>query len=147
MKIRKATIEDVNIIAKYNYNLALETEEKVLNMDTVTKGVEAILRDSTKGIYHVCEIEGQVVGQIMYTFEWSDWRNGTFLWIQSVYVDKKFRGKGIFKNLYKYIKDNYADYLKGYLKKDVILRDAKNILSDVNYKKFVKYFDMYKDKI
>ena len=62
MKIRKATIEDVNIIAKYNYNLALETEEKVLNMDTVTKGVEAILRDSTKGIYHVCEIEGQVVG-------------------------------------------------------------------------------------
>ena len=57
MKIRKATIEDVNIIAKYNYNLALETEEKVLNMDTVTKGVEAILRDSTKGIYHVCEIE------------------------------------------------------------------------------------------
>ena len=105
MKIRKATIEDVNIIAKYNYNLALETEEKVLNMDTVTKGVEAILRDSTKGIYHVCEIEGQVVGQIMYTFEWSDWRNGTFLWIQSVYVDKKFRGKGIFKNLYKYIKD------------------------------------------
>ena len=49
--------------------------------------------------------------------------------------------------VYKYIKDNYADYLKGYLKKDVILRDAKNILNDVNYKKFVKYFDMYKDKI
>ena len=51
------------------------------------------------------------------------------------------------EKIYKYIKDNYADYLKGYLKKDIILRDAKNILSDVNYKKFVKYFDMYKDKI
>ena len=49
--------------------------------------------------------------------------------------------------VYKYIKDNYADYLKGHLKKEVILRDAKNILDDVNYKKFVKYFDMYKDKI
>ena len=105
MKIRKATIEDVNIIAKYNYNLALETEEKVLNMDTVTKGVEAILRDSTKGIYHVCEIEGQVVGQIMYTFEWSDWRNGTFIWVQSVYVNKEYRGKGVFKALYNKVKE------------------------------------------
>ena len=111
MKIRKATIEDVNIIAKYNYNLAL------------------------------CEIEGQVVGQIMYTFEWSDWRNGTFLWIQSVYVDKKFRGKGIFKNLYKYIKDicdNDKDIcgIRLYVEKEnyVAQKTYKNIgMDECNY--------------
>ena len=74
-------------------------------MNILTKGVEAIIKDENKGIYHVCEINGEVVGQIMYTFEWSDWRNGTFLWIQSVYVNKEFRGMGVFKALYKFIRD------------------------------------------
>lgn len=105
MKIRRATIDDVNIIAEYNYNLAFETEDKKLNMEVLTKGVTALLKDENKGVYHVCEIDGNIVGQIMYTFEWSDWRNGTFLWIQSVYVDKNYRGKGVFKTLYNHIKN------------------------------------------
>ena len=61
-----------------------------------------IIEDENKGVYHVCEIEGKVVGQIMYTYEWSDWRNGTFLWVQSVYVNKENRGRGVFKALYNY---------------------------------------------
>lgn len=105
MRIRRAELKDRDIIAKYNYNLALETEEKNLNYDILTNGVEAILKDDSKGIYHVCEIDGNVVGQIMYTYEWSDWRNGTFIWVQSVYVDKDFRGKGVFKALYNHIKN------------------------------------------
>ena len=105
MKIRRATIEDINIIAKYNYNLAFETEDKKLDMNILTNGVKALIEDENKGIYHVCEIDGKIVGQIMYTFEWSDWRNGTFLWIQSVYVDKNYRGKGVFKTLYNHIKN------------------------------------------
>ena len=104
MNIRKALNKDIDVIARYNYNLAYETENKILNMNILTKGVEAIIKDENKGIYHVCEINGEVVGQIMYTFEWSDWRNGTFLWVQSVYVDKEHRGKGVFKSLYNYIK-------------------------------------------
>ena len=105
MNIRKALNKDIDVIARYNYNLAYETENKILNMNILTKGVEAIIKDENKGIYHVCEINGEVVGQIMYTFEWSDWRNGAFLWIQSVYVNKEFRGMGVFKALYKFIRD------------------------------------------
>lgn len=104
MKIRKATINDVNIITEYNYNLAFETEDKKLDMQVLTKGVSALIEDENKGVYYVCEIEGEVIAQIMYTFEWSDWRNGTFLWVQSVYVNKEHRGKGVFKSLYNHVK-------------------------------------------
>ena len=105
MKIRRATLDDVNIIAKYNYNLAFETEDKSLDMSILTNGVKRLIEDESKGVYHVCEIDGKVVGQIMYTYEWSDWRNGTFLWVQSVYVNKENRGMGVFKALYKNIID------------------------------------------
>ena len=64
-----------------------------------------IIEDENKGVYHVCEIDGKVVGQIMYTYEWSDWRNGTFIWVQSVYVNKEYRGKGVFKALYNKVKE------------------------------------------
>ena len=105
MNIRKALNKDIDVIARYNYNLAYETENKILDMNILTKGVEAIIKDENKGIYHVCEINGEVVGQIMYTFEWSDWRNGTFIWVQSVYVNKEYRGKGVFKALYNKVKE------------------------------------------
>ncbi|MDF2878911.1 MAG: GCN5-related N-acetyltransferase [Clostridia bacterium] len=105
MKIRKATIDDAEVIAAYNYNLAKETEDKILDMETLTKGVRELLKDESKGIYHVCEIDGKVAGQIMYTYEWSDWRNGLFLWVQSVYVDAAYRKQGVFKALYQHIKD------------------------------------------
>lgn len=104
MIIRKANKDDVEVIAQYNYNLAYETENKELNKETLLKGVKALIEDESKGIYHVCIIDNKVVGQIMYTYEWSDWRNGTFIWVQSVYVHKDYRGKGVFKSLYKHIK-------------------------------------------
>ncbi len=105
MKIRRATLEDLDIIVTYNYNLAKETEDKLLDKELLSRGVKALLGDENKGVYHVCEIDGKVVGQIMYTYEWSDWRNGLFLWIQSVYVDAGYRKQGVFKALYCYIKE------------------------------------------
>ena len=105
MIIRKADLNDVDKIVKFNWNLAFETEGKKLNKAILRKGVEALIRDNSKGVYHLCEINGEVIGQIMYTYEWSDWRNGTFLWVQSVYVNKEHRGKGVFKKLYCYVKD------------------------------------------
>ncbi len=104
MKIRKATIGDTDIIAEYNYRLAKETENKMLDKAVLKAGVGKLLEDENKGVYYVCEIDGKVVGQIMYTYEWSDWRNGLFLWIQSVYVDAGFRKQGVFKALYNAIK-------------------------------------------
>lgn len=102
--IRKAKLEDLETIVKFNYNLAKQTEDKELNLEILNRGIEAILIDSSKGQYYVCEIDNKVVGQIMYTYEWSDWRNGTFLWVQSVYVDVEYRRKGIFKELYNHVK-------------------------------------------
>lgn len=141
MNIRKALNKDIDVIARYNYNLAYETENKILNMNILTKGVEAIIKDENKGIYHVCEINGEVVGQIMYTFEWSDWRNGTFLWVQSVYVDKEHRGKGVFKSLYNYIKsicdnDDNICGIRLYVEKEntIAKKTYKNIgMKECNY--------------
>ena len=105
MIIRQADLNDVDKIVEFNWNLAFETEDKKLNKAILRKGVEALIRDDSKGTYHLCEINGEVIGQIMYTYEWSDWRNGTFMWVQSVYVHKEHRGKGVFKKLYSYVKN------------------------------------------
>ena len=104
IKIRKAIIEDLETIVKFNYNLAKQTEDKELDLEILTKGVRAMLSDTSKVQYYVYELDGKVVGQIMNTYEWSDWRNGTFLWVQSVYVDEEYRRKGIFKELYNHVK-------------------------------------------
>ncbi|RII33990.1 GNAT family N-acetyltransferase [Clostridium chromiireducens] len=104
-KIRKAEIRDLETVVKFNYNLAKETEDKELDLEILSQGVKSILTDSSKGQYYVYEVDNKVVGQIMYTYEWSDWRNGTFLWVQSVYVDADYRKKGIYKKLYHNVKN------------------------------------------
>lgn len=121
--IRKATINDLETIVKFNYNLAKDTEEKELDLDILTQGVKAILTDPSKGQYYVYEIDSKVVGQIMHTYEWSDWRNGMFLWVQSVYVDSDYRRRGIFKKLYEYVKnicenDNGVAGIRLYVEKE-----------------------------
>ena len=103
MTLRPATVADATVITRFNALLAAETEQITLDQDRLRKGVEALLRDSTKGFYVLAERDGVVVGQLMITYEWSDWRNGVFWWIQSVYVEKDARGTGVFKALFDYI--------------------------------------------
>ena len=98
--IRKATRGDEGILAAQNRAMALETEGKELDLERSLRGVAAVLEDPGKGFYLVAEREGQVVGQLMVTFEWSDWRNGTFWWIQSVYVAPAARRSGVYRGLY-----------------------------------------------
>ncbi|EKQ57299.1 MULTISPECIES: GNAT family N-acetyltransferase [unclassified Clostridium] len=105
VEIRKAEINDLETIVKFNYNLAKETEDKELDLEILSKGVSAVINDQAKGQYYVYVIDNKVVGQIMYTYEWSDWRNGMFLWVESVYVDANFRRKGIYKKLYNHVKN------------------------------------------
>ena len=100
MKIRKATQADLKFVAESNAALATETEGKVLDPALLRPGVQAVLDDPSLGHYYVAEIDGQPVGQLMTTFEWSDWRNGLFLWIQSVYVMPGHRGDGVFRALF-----------------------------------------------
>jgi GNAT superfamily N-acetyltransferase len=74
-----------------------------LDLETVRRGVAALLKDPAKGIYFVAEHKSRVVGQLCITYEWSDWRNGNFWWIQSVYVEQEFRGRGIFASLFEHV--------------------------------------------
>lgn len=109
MNVRQATIDDHKKIVEFQLAMANETEGIELDKQIVEKGVEAVIRDANKGNYYVAEIEGQVVSSLLTTFEWSDWRNGTILWIQSVYVKPEFRRKGVYRSMYSYIKNMVAN--------------------------------------
>jgi GNAT superfamily N-acetyltransferase len=102
-KVRHARLSDAPFIVNANVCLALETEGKRLSLDCVTAGVKALLSDDSKGVYFIAEADGQVAGQLLITREWSDWRNGHFWWIQSVYVVERFRGAGVFRALFQHV--------------------------------------------
>lgn len=103
--IRLAEPRDLESLVTYNMALASETEDRQLERSLLQSGVESILADSTKGFYVVMEHRptGEMIGQLLITFEWSDWRNAVFWWLQSVYVHKDWRRKGVFKTLYDYV--------------------------------------------
>lgn len=101
---RTATPDDIDVITHFNLRLAAETEDKSLPADTVRRGVERGLKLAPEIQYFVAEVESQVVGQVMLTREWSDWRNGWAVWIQSVYVHKDHRGQGIFGRLFEHVR-------------------------------------------
>lgn len=103
--IRQATSKDASVIVRFNALIAEETEHRVLDSERLGKGVETILSDPSKGIYFLAELDGNAIGQLMITYEWSDWRNGNFWWIQSVYVDRLHRGEGVFRSLYRHVCD------------------------------------------
>ena len=105
IKIRKGELKDANAITRFNLLIAKETENKELDFETVIRGVKAVVKDPHKGFYLVAESKGEIVGQLMVTPEWSDWRNMNFLWIQSVYVREDLRKQGIFSALYRHLKD------------------------------------------
>ncbi len=103
--IRTATIDDARVIVGFNLALAAESEGMTLDEATVAKGVGQAIGDPKRCHYYLAEVGGQVVGQTMITREWSDWRNGWFWWIQSVYVDPAFRRRGVFRSLHTHIRD------------------------------------------
>ena len=103
ISIRNAVITDAAIIASNNSSMAEETEGRTLDPEIIGPGVAALLADPGKGRYWVAEADGQIVGQLMVTYEWSDWRNGTLWWIQSVYVAPDFRRQGVFSALYHHV--------------------------------------------
>lgn len=131
IRIRDAGLQDLPLIVRHNCLMAKETEDIVLDVDSTSAGVRSVLDDSRRGFYLIAEIlvtptdEGEVismdedgepvtisqpppatyqpVGQLMVTYEWSDWRCGDFWWIQSVYVDPHHRRKGVFRALFEHL--------------------------------------------
>lgn len=102
--VRKALPGDILKIAGFQVEMAKETENLDLDTAIVRKGVNAVFTDKSKGSYYIAESDGIVIASLLTTYEWSDWRNGMVVWIQSVYVLPEFRNQGIFTELFKYIK-------------------------------------------
>jgi ribosomal protein S18 acetylase RimI-like enzyme len=100
--IRPAVPGDAPTLIDFNAAMALETEHLTLDPQILSRGVRAGLGDPAKARYFVAEIESRIVGQLMLTLEWSDWRDGEIWWIQSVYVHPDFRRRGVFKALYRH---------------------------------------------
>jgi ribosomal protein S18 acetylase RimI-like enzyme len=98
--IRAARAEDLEALVAGNMALAEETEPVRLDMETLRRGILALLESRAPGRYWVAELEGRVVGQLLVTFEWSDWRNRMVWWIQSVYVAPHARRRGVLRTLY-----------------------------------------------
>jgi len=104
IEVRKANREDIPDIVDFQKQMAQETEDFSLNDQKINLGVKAVFGDPEKGFYMVSVIESKVVASMMITPEWSDWRNGHFLWIQSLYVIPEFRKKGVFRKMFQYVK-------------------------------------------
>ena len=104
MQVRNAITKDITSIVSFQLQMAAETEGIELHEPTVKKGVTAVVNDDKKGQYYVTEINDKIVASLLTTYEWSDWRNGTILWIQSVYVLEEYRRKGVYRNMYSHIK-------------------------------------------
>ncbi|MXZ90589.1 MAG: GNAT family N-acetyltransferase [Chloroflexi bacterium] len=101
LEIRVAEASDTATIAEFNAAMALESEGVALDMDVLTAGVQAALADSSRAFYLLGNVAGDPAGQLMVTYEWSDWRNGWIWWVQSVYVKPEFRRQGVYRRLYR----------------------------------------------
>lgn len=105
LTIRPAATGDLERIVLFNLALARESEGRELERKVLQRGVEAVLKEPSLGRYFVAERKDEIVGQLLVTSEWSDWRNGAIWWIQSVYVSKRFRREGVYARLHGYVRD------------------------------------------
>jgi len=110
LNVRLARPEDAATIASFSAAMALETEGRRLDLDRLRDGTIALLESPDRGFFMVAELEQaddrQLLGQLMITYEWSDWRNGTFWWIQSVYVDPAWRRRSVFRRMHETVMAN-----------------------------------------
>jgi ribosomal protein S18 acetylase RimI-like enzyme len=100
---RGATGHDAPVIVDFQQAMARETEDLSLDRDVCTRGVQEVFDDPSHGRYFVAETGGRVVGSLLITYEWSDWRDGVVWWIQSVYVRPELRKQGIYAGLYEHV--------------------------------------------
>ena len=122
MQMRRATTKDASAIINHNIQLAKESEDEHLDPLIAKQGVHTLFSHPEKGFYLIAEENDTIIGQLMITFEWSDWRNQDIWWIQSIYVQKEYREKGVFTALYKEIqkqaKQHHIPLLRLYVHKD-----------------------------
>ena len=103
IRVRPARQDDVSLMARWAEAMALESEQTVLDAGTVLDGIRRALADPARGRYFMAEIAGEPVGTLMLTYEWSDWRDAWWWWIQSVYVDVAHRRRGVYRALHAHV--------------------------------------------
>ena len=101
--VRPAALADLEALVRFSAAMARETEARILDEDRLRQGTRAVLTSHERGFYLVAEQGSIVVGQLLITYEWSDWRNGVFWWIQSVYVEPSVRRRGVYRALHEYV--------------------------------------------
>lgn len=145
--IRHAQPADAQSIANFQVAMAQETEDKKLDLENVVQAVSSVFDDKHKGFYLVAEIDGEVAGSLMVTYEWSDWRNSNMWYIQSVYVQPEFRGRGLFGKLYRKVvelaKEDQAMYVRLYVETEN--ERAQKVYESLGMKRMPYY--MYDVKI
>lgn len=109
MEIRLANPGEAADLVEFNQAMAMETEGKFLDPQILRSGVDSVFHHPSKGFYVVAEEDGRIIGGLMVTFEWSDWRDAWFWWIQSVFIRPEFRGRGIYGALYSFVKESAAE--------------------------------------
>jgi len=106
--IRPAHSDDIPLLAQWACAMAMETEHKALDPDTVRRGIDTALAQPQRGRYWLAERHGEAAGTLMVTYEWSDWRAADWWWIQSVYVVPAHRRCGVYAALYQQVRDEAA---------------------------------------
>jgi len=101
--IRRAVVSDIDALVHFNLAMAAETEGKILSLPLLEAGVRSVFDDPSKGFYVIAEEDGKPIGGLLVTPEWSDWRNASYWWIQSVYVAPSSRKRGVYKRLHRYV--------------------------------------------
>jgi ribosomal protein S18 acetylase RimI-like enzyme len=104
LTIRPAVAEDVGQLVAFQQAMAAETEDKGLDPERLRAGIAYLIDHPEEGFYLIAERNGESAGSLMVTFEWSDWRNGRFWWIQSVYVSVEHRRTGVYSALHEAIR-------------------------------------------
>ncbi len=125
VRIRPATLSDLDFIVSSNVALAHETEDLALDTTVLREGVRAILEQRVAGCYWIADVNGRQVGETMVTYEWSDWRNRMVWWIQSVYVVAEARQLGVFRTLYSHIRSEAEHAGAGGLRLYVDIRNRR----------------------
>lgn len=122
MKVKQATVQDLNTIVSFNIAMALESENTTLNPDIAYNGALAVFDNTENGMYFIIEMENIIIGSALITYEWSDWNNKKYAWLQSVYIVKEYRRIGAFSALLHTIKISLQhrniDTLKLYVDKE-----------------------------
>ena len=107
-EIALGTVSDIGDIVRFQVAMAMESEGTTLDIDRITAGVTAAINDPNRGFYIVAKLDGNTVGSLMVTKEWSDWNNQWYWWVQSVYVTPEHRKSGVFRALYGSVKERAA---------------------------------------